>query len=51
MFPFIADDPLLMIDVEDDFEDLEGNTPEGKVRTNGDQVDDLEDREGNTPEG
>jgi len=29
MFPFIADDPLLMIDVEDDFEDLEGNTPEG----------------------
>jgi len=29
MFPVVPDDPLLMIDIEDDFEDVDGNTPDG----------------------
>ena len=32
MFPVLPDDPLLMIDIEDDFEDVDGNTPDGEVR-------------------
>ena len=32
MFPVLPDDPLLMIDVEDDFEDVDGNTPEGTLQ-------------------
>ena len=30
MFPVVPDDPLLMIDIEDDFEDVYGNTPDGE---------------------